>query len=182
MEISKAQQEVRTTFLGGSIGQLVSGTLWLISSALTRWHSQRYGILFLLIGGFFIFPITQLIIRLMGRPSSLSHENPFGQLAMQIAFTLPITLPIVGAATLYRPEWFYPAFMITLGAHYLPFTFLYGMRMFTPLCCILVFTGLSIGLYIPQAISLTGWFTGLVLLLFAFIGYRLVSKEQRHLT
>ena len=50
-------------------------------------------------------------------------------LAIQIAFTLPLTLPVVIGIAALRPAWFYPAFMITLGAHYLPFVFLYGMAM-----------------------------------------------------
>ncbi len=41
-----------------------------------------------------------------------------------MAFTLPLSLPVVGAAALYRLEWFYPAFMVVLGAHYLAFAFL----------------------------------------------------------
>jgi len=47
-------------------------------------------------------------------------------LAMQVAFVLPLSLPLVFAATAYRQNWFYPAFMIALGSHYLPFIFLYG--------------------------------------------------------
>lgn len=37
-------------------------------------------------------------------------------LAVQIAFTVPFSLPLVAAATLYRLNWFYPAFMIGVGA------------------------------------------------------------------
>ncbi len=42
---------------------------------------------------------------------------------------MDVTLPLVAAATLYRLGWFYPAFMIVLGAHYFPFAFLYGLRL-----------------------------------------------------
>ncbi len=48
-------------------------------------------------------------------------------LGMQAAFTLPLSLPVVLAIAAVRPRWFYPAFMILLGAHYLPFVFMYGM-------------------------------------------------------
>ena len=36
------------------------------------------------------------------------------------------------AAALYETNWFYPAFMVIIGAHYLPFSHLYGMRLFIP--------------------------------------------------
>jgi len=49
-----------------------------------------------------------------------------------------LSLLLVGAATLYRTEWSYPAFMIALGAHYLPLVTLYRMRMFYALAAVLV--------------------------------------------
>jgi hypothetical protein len=82
----------------------------------------------MVLGGVFIFPLTQLGLRLMGRPASVRPKNPLNGLAMQVAFTVPLAIPVIGAAALYNVNWFYPAFMIILGAHYLPFIFLYGMR------------------------------------------------------
>jgi len=58
---------------------------------------------------------------MMGRPFALPKDHPMNALGMQIAFALPLNLPLVGAAALYRPNWFYPAIMIVLGSHYLPF-------------------------------------------------------------
>ena len=41
MTISEAQLEIRTRFVGGFYGQLVSGTLWLTSASLAVWRSTR---------------------------------------------------------------------------------------------------------------------------------------------
>ena len=71
LTITQAQRDVRTTFLGGFGGQLVSGLLWLISAALATWNSPRVGIVTLVVGGMFIFPLTLLTLRLMGRPPGL---------------------------------------------------------------------------------------------------------------
>lgn len=177
MDVTAAQREVRTTFLGGSVGQLVSGVLWLGSAALATWGTPRQAILLLVVGGFFIFPATQLGLRLMGRPASLSRRNPLNGLAMQVAFTLPLSLPVVGAAALYRLEWFYPAFMIVLGAHYLPFVFLYGMRMFAALAALLVGGGVAIGLWASDGLALGAWLTAAVLLAFAAAGRWAVRGE-----
>jgi len=170
LDIAAAQREVRQTFRGGFAGQLVSGVLWLGSAGLATWGSPRQAILFLVVGGFMIFPLTQLMLRIMGGPWALPSGHPFNALGMQVAFVLPLTLPLVLAAALYRLEWFYPAFMIALGAHYLPFVFLYGMRLFAFLAAILVAGGVLIGLYSSTVFSLGAWLTGAVLLVFAVLG------------
>jgi len=177
MDVRDAQREVRTTFRGGCMGQLVSGMLWLVSAALATWGTPRQAILLLVVGGFFIFPLTQLGLRLTGGPSALRPDNPLGGLGMQVAFVLPLTLPVVGGAALYRLEWFYPAFMIVLGAHYLPFVFLYGMRLFAVLGALLVGLGVAIGLHARNSFALGAWVTAGVLLLFALLGRASVGRE-----
>jgi hypothetical protein len=51
---------------------------------------------------------------------------------------------------------FYPALMILLGAHYLPFVFMYGMRMFYALAAILIGSGVVIGMHFFEPFSLGG--------------------------
>ena len=172
MQIRDAQREVRTVFLGGSAGQAVSSVLWLISAAAATWGSPRRGIVILALGGVCIFPVTQAVLRLMGGRAALSQDNPMGQLAMQIAFTVPLNLLVVAGAALYRLNWFYPACMIVVGSHYLPFVFLYGMWQFWILGGVLIAGGVVIGLYLPASFSLGGWVTGVILLLFAVEGRR----------
>jgi hypothetical protein len=101
-------------------------------------------------------------------------------LGIQIAFTLPLTLPVVIGVAALRPAWFYPAFMIMLGAHYLPFVFLYGMWQFAGLCAILVTSGVAIGMYLPKPVSLGAWVTASFLLVFSFVG-RHVSRPGKNL-
>ena len=177
MLIADAQRDVRSTFLGGFVGQLVSAVLWAVSAALATWGTPRQAIIVLVVGGFFIFPATQLGLRLLGRTGRLTPSNPFGQLGMQVAFTLPLSLPLVGAAALYRMDWFYPAFMIVLGAHYLPFVFLYGMPMFYALAGVLVSAGFLIGRYWHGPWQMGAWVTAVTLLAFGVIGRVLVSRE-----
>jgi hypothetical protein len=176
MNISDAQRDVRTTFLGGFPGQLVSSAVWFASAAMATWFSTRSAILALVFGGMFIFPLTQLLLRLMGKPYSLPG-HPTNALAMQIAFTVPISLPLVGAAALYRLNWFYPATMLVVGGHYLPFMFLYGMWQFGVLAALLIGGGVVIALYLPTTFALGGWFTAVVLLAFAFMGRSVVQRE-----
>src|SRR5690606_39660714 len=83
MQIEEAQREVRTRLMGGFAGQLVSGALWLASAAVSTWGSRTAGMIVLFAGGFFIFPLTQLLIRLMGRSAKLSPENRLEHLGRQ---------------------------------------------------------------------------------------------------
>lgn len=176
MDIADAQREVRTVSRGGFIGQLVGGTVWLLSAALSTWRSPAAGIVALLVGGVLIFPLTVLGLRVVYGRVSLSASNPMGQLGAQIACT--INLPLVGAATLYRLDWFYPACLLAVGSHFVPFVFLYGMRMFAVMAAALVASGLVIGLYLPPSFALGGWIGAGVLLLFAFLGRAVVEKES----
>ena len=181
MDIRNAQREVRSVFLGGTVGQGVSGLVWFTSAALGTWVSVLAGIIALVLGGTFIFPLTQLALRVVGRPASLSRTNPFSQLALQVAFIVPFCLPVIGAAALYNVNWFYPAFMVILGAHYLPFIFLYGMWQFGVLAAALIGGGVAIGLALPDSFNPGGWITAAVLLLFALIIWRtFVSNRPSH--
>jgi hypothetical protein len=176
MQVSDAQREMRTVYLGGLAGQLVSGTLWLSSAAVATWGTPQRAMALLFVGGFFIYPLTVLVLKALGQRTPLSAENPLRGLAMQIAFTVPMGLPLVLAATLHRTEWFYPSFMLLVGAHYLPFVFLYGMPMFAVLCGLLVGGGVLLGLYAPHAFALGGWLAGATMLVFAVLGRALAAK------
>ena len=178
MEIAQAQREMRSAFLGGFMGQAVSAVLWSGSAALATWGSPGHAVAFLLVSGIFIFPLTQRGLRLIGRPGRVDPKNTLHALGAQVAFTLPLCLPVVGAATLYRLDWFFPAFMVVLGAHYLPFVFLYGMRMFAALAAILWAAGLALGLWVEAPFPTGAWLTAAVLLLFALCGRWLTIKEE----
>ena len=179
MTVGEAQLEMRIGLLGGFMGQLVSGLLWFASASFATWGSQQSAIIFLVVTGFFIYPLTVLGLRLIGHRASASADNPLNALGMQAAFVLPLSLLVVGAAALYRIEWFYPAFMIVLGAHYLPFVTLYGMRIFYVLAAILVAAGVVLALYVRMPFSTGAWLTATVLVAFAFLGRYRVSRELR---
>ena len=169
MQIDQAQRDVRVVYVGGFVGQLVSGALWLTSAAVGTFSSPTAAIAILLLGGILIFPVTMVCLRLAGRPASLPAGHPMAGLATQIAFTVPLGLLVALAVTGYRLDWFFPAAMVIVGAHYLPFVFLYGMRHYAALAAILAFGGVGLALSGPQSFSLGGWITGLVLLAFAFL-------------
>lgn len=177
MQVADAQREIRQAYQGGFMGQLVSGLLWLTSAGFATWVSPQAAIILIVGGGCFIFPLTRLGLAAIRRPVHITPGNPLNALGMQVAFTLPLSLPVVGAAALYRLEWFYPAFMIILGAHYLPFVFLYGMKMFAVLTALLVTTGVVLALYVPLTFAAGAWITAGLLLSFAVAGRWVAARE-----
>jgi len=88
-------------------------------------------------------------------------------------------LPVVPVG-LYRLNWFFPALMVLLGAHYLPFASLYGMGMFLFLAEILITMGQIIALRFSGTYSLGAWITGLTLFVFAWMGRSIASGGQEH--
>jgi hypothetical protein len=179
MDVRDAQREMRQVYLGGFPGSIASALIWFASAWLATWGTPRRAILMLAIGGAFIFPITMLILLLMRRRPVVSKDNPLTALAMQIAFTVPLTLPVVAGAAMHRIAWFYPAMMIIVGAHYLPFGFLYGMWQFPMLGAVLLAAGMCFGLKPPEAFGYPAWFTACVLVAYAFVGLVLALRESR---
>lgn len=163
MTIREAQEESREVFLGGSVGQLVSSAIWFASAALATWGSRTTAILALVLGGVFIFPLTTLVLRLSGRPSSLRRENPLGFLAMQVAFTIPLAIPLILAATAWKPEWFYAGCLIVVGAHYLPFVTLYGQPIFGVAGVLMAAAGILLPRFRPGEFATGGWLGGAML-------------------
>jgi len=177
MDIQDAQREVRSVYIGGFWGQLVSSVIWLVSATVATWVSPKASILTVVLGGFFIFPLTQMLLRLSGRPARVSKDNSFHFLGMQIAFVLPISMLLLVPVGQYDLNLFFPALMVLLGAHYFPFATLYGMRMFLLLGGILIAAGVVIAHWFSGTFSLGAWVGGLALLVFACIGRSIATGE-----
>lgn len=168
MTILEAQRDVRRVFRNGIVGAYVSAGVWLASAACATWIGERAGVISLVFGGMLIFPVTLAVLRLLGGPAGLPEGHPMNELGSQVALVLPLSMPVAGAAALFRLEWFYPAFIVLVGAHYLPFAFLYGMREFVPLALAMVAGGAAFAM-LGAGFAVGGWAMGGALLLFAIL-------------
>jgi len=177
MDVQDAQREVRSVYVGGFWGQLVSSVIWLVSAALGTWVTPKASILTVVIGGFFIFPLTQMLLRLSGRRASVSRENQLNSLGMQVAFVLPFSMLLLVPVGHYDLNLFFPALLVLLGAHYLPFASLYGMRMFLFLAGILIAISVVVARYFSGMFSVGAWSGGLALFVFAWIGRSIATGE-----
>jgi hypothetical protein len=77
MLIADAQRDVRTVSLGGFVGQLVSSIVWFASAAVAAFVDPVVGFWALAVGGATIFPLTQALLRICGRPTALAPGIPW---------------------------------------------------------------------------------------------------------
>lgn len=161
--LAAAQSELRRAYRSTSVGQTYIGLVWLVSATAWTMVGTSAGILVLLVGGFFIYPVTAFGARLLGSPGTVKSNNPLREASVTIPIVGAMGIPVAGAAALYDIDWFYPAFMVVMGAHYLPFSHLYGMRIFIPLGAAMWLIGLALGLWAPGWSLAGAWLTGLSL-------------------
>ena len=81
---------------------------------------------------------------------------------------MPVGLLVALLLAADRPALFILSAMVIVGAHYVPFVFLFGMRLFAVLAALLVGGGEGLAVWMPGPPALGGWLTGAVLVGFAF--------------
>jgi hypothetical protein len=167
MEVSQAQADVRRVHRGGFAGPLISSLVWFAASAVSVSGSPPAAMAVLFLGGCLIFPLSTLVLRIAGGPVALPKGHPSNALAMQSAFTVPLGLLVAIALGTFAPSLFFPAALIIVGAHYLTFISLYGMRLFGVLAGILVAVGAAAMLWLPLLRDISGWIGAGILLAFA---------------
>jgi hypothetical protein len=169
--------EYRHCHLGGAVYLSVEGILWLLSAALGAAGQIPIAMLILLIGGMFIHPIAMGCSRLLRLPSP-DRSNRLPILNTWLALTIPLGLPLIFMTTsVGHPNIFFPAFAVLVGAHWLPFAYIYSMNSFLVIAGILVLVGTLFGFIFIQSFSASGFVAGGVLLLFAAIHYFMVRRE-----
>ncbi|MBB5642825.1 DUF7010 family protein [Cryobacterium roopkundense] len=172
MEFLQAQADVRRIYHAGFAGPLVSAVVWAGASAVFTWGSVAVGMAALFLGGMLIFPLGTLVLKIMGGPTGLPKGHPSAALAMQSAFTVPCGLLVAIALGSYEPVLFFPASLIIVGAHYLVFISLYGMKTYAVLAGVLILLGV-IGLSAaPELGAISGWLGAVAFLLFAVVLFR----------
>lgn len=149
MDVRRAQADVREVYRGGFAGPPVSAIIWFAAAAVYQWGASGVAMAVLFFGGMLIFPLSSLVLKVMGGPAALPKGHPSISLAMQSAFTVPVGLLVAVALGSLEPTLFFPASLIIVGAHYLTFISLYGMRLFGALAGVLVAIGAVALFWLP---------------------------------
>lgn len=145
MDISRAQADVRRIYSGGWGGPAVSSLVWLAAAAISDNAGLRLGAAVLFIGGaLLIFPANLALNKLRTGQADLPAGHPMRGLATQTAMTMVAALLAAWAISTVLPGAFFPLSMVVVGAHYFPFTHLYGEVAFLIAGAVQVVAGLLI--------------------------------------
>lgn len=135
------QREMRTAYLDGAPGMLVSALVWLVAGIVVTRAGMNAAVWTLLIGGALIHPVTVLALKVLGRSASVGQGSSLAHLAM--ATTVWLIAGCVLSFGLYtaNPAWFFPAMLLVIGSRYLAFQALYGHRIYWICGAVLIAAG-----------------------------------------
>lgn len=169
--------ELRKTYLGAAPHTLMMGLVWLISGVLPLFFSKSLTILFFFFAAGAAFSAGEALNKALKTPKVISEENNLPKLFLFLGMTIPLAFPVVYMALQYNSNWFFPAFAIIVGGHYLPFIWAYKMPTFGILGGLLIAVGVGCAFWLPEHFSTAAYITGAVLLTFAALHFWLVRRE-----
>ncbi|MDB5906949.1 MAG: hypothetical protein JWP34_1063 [Massilia sp.] len=159
--LAAAQRDMRSAYLGGAPGVLVSGLVWAVAGCVATWISPERAVWALFVGGIFIHPVAVLCTRLLGRSGRHTPGNPLGALAMATTFWMIMMLPLAYGVSLLRIDLFFPAMLLVIGGRYLCFQTVFGTRLYWVFGAVLALAGYGLAeLNAPVAL---GGFAGAVI-------------------
>jgi hypothetical protein len=169
--------EYRRCHRGGAVYLAVEAVLWLLAATLAALGYRSIAVVLLLFGGVFIHPVSSVLTRTFGFPK-LPESNRLPVLSTFVALTIPLGIPLIFMATVgNNPNLFFPAFAVLVGAHFLPFIYIYGMKSFAILAAVLVGVGVMFGFVYTDSYSMCGFVAGGIHALFAGINYFTTRRE-----
>lgn len=128
--IKQAQADMRDAYLNGATGVIVSGIVWVAAGVFCLALSDKAGVYALLAGGAAIFPLSVVLSKALGRRGMHTRGNPLGTLASEGTFWLMAGIVAAFGLYLLRLEWFFPAMLLAIGARYLTFQTIYGLKLY----------------------------------------------------
>jgi hypothetical protein len=174
--LAAAQHDMRSGYLDGAPGVLVSGLVWAVAGGVATWSSPRRAVWALFVGGIFISPLSVLAVRLLGRSGRHTPGNPLGALAMAMTFWMIMMLPLVYGVSLLRIDLFFPAMLLVIAGRYLCAQTLYGTRLYWIFGAVLALSGYCLARF-NAPVALGGFAGALSEVVFAGL---LLAGARRH--
>ena len=152
------QADLRTAYVCGAPGALVSGIVWLAAMVTSLFAGTTASVWVLLVGGMAIFPLSLVVCRIAGASGKHATENPLALLAMEGTAWLMAGIFIAFATILAGTKLFFPVMLLVIGSRYFTFQSLYGLRVYwvaaVALCVSGFFTTvLSSPTWVPTALG-----------------------------
>jgi hypothetical protein len=102
--------QIRKTYLGAVPHTIFTSLVWLTAALLAEQFSKGQAIVFFIIAGSFVFPGGELLRKLMKAPNVVAKENKLPQFFMLLAFTIPLSYPLIYLVCKGNINYFFPAF------------------------------------------------------------------------
>lgn len=168
MNIGNAQQDMRNAYLSGGTGVLISGLVWMTAGIVGIFYSVQTSFLIFFFGGMLIFPLSILVAKLFNRSGKHRKENPLGKLGMESTVILFIGLFITYLLLQNQPTWVFPFMLMIIGARYLVFQTIYGLKVYWMLGLLLIVAGFT-GLILNPPFYTCGIIGGILEFIFSAI-------------
>jgi hypothetical protein len=138
MHLREAQRDMRRAYVNGGVGIFVSGLVGVIAGAVTLYVDLFSGMATLFFGGMLIHPLSLLLARRVYHRAKGRAPNPLEMLALQSTAFLIIGLAIAYLVSATYGDWFFAIALLAVGARYLVFQTVYGMRLYLILGVVLI--------------------------------------------
>ena len=113
--LDNLQNDMRTAFMDGAPGMLVSASVWLVAGLVFLYVGAEQGIWALLIGGALIHPLAIIVLKLLGRSGKPMAGNPLNALAFASTIWLIVCCVLAYGLSRANVLWFFPAMMLTIA-------------------------------------------------------------------
>ncbi|TKB57532.1 DUF7010 family protein [Ferrimonas aestuarii] len=158
MQLHESQRDMDQAYYGGATGAMASGLVWIAAGCSGLWLSNLAGMLTLFFGGMLIFPLSMLFSKLLKRSGAHRTDNPLRHLAIENIGFLFAGLLIAFIVSQQQVALFFPVMLLVIGARYLVFQTLYGLKTYWVFGAVLMGSGAL--LLFADAAFATGAFAG----------------------
>ncbi|MFC6439124.1 hypothetical protein [Bowmanella sp. JS7-9] len=128
MTLAALQQNMRQAYLNGASGALASGLIWGVAALAANLFSPIASMLTLFFGGMLIFPLSVVISKLGNASGKHDPSNMLKHLAVENLGFLFAGLMIAFVVAQQDHMLFYPIMLLAIGARYLTFQTIYGVK------------------------------------------------------
>ncbi len=168
----KAQKDMRLAYGSGATGVLASGIIWCLAGFVGIFSSQTASMVCLFVGGMLIFPLSIMFSKLINCSGKHSTTSPLRHLAIENLGILFGGLFIAFVMAQFNSGLFYPVMLLVIGARYLTFQTLYGLKSYWVLGCLLMVSGFGLSIF-SMPFTTGAFLGGAIEIVFSFVIYRM---------
>ncbi|MFK8061400.1 MAG: hypothetical protein AB8B78_15105 [Polaribacter sp.] len=168
MTVLEAQIDMRTSYYGGAPGAFVSGFVWLSAGITSIISTEKISVIVFFFGGMLIHPLGMALSKALKRSGKHQKKNPLSSLALESTFLLFIGLFIAYSILQINSNWFFSIMILIIGARYLVFNSIYGMKIYWLFGATLILAGI-LGIVFSNHFYVLGVIGGFIEIVFSLV-------------